>query len=100
MKAQTHPFDLKNIGNIPEELKSIPNWVIWKLIESNGKLTKVPFQSKNPDLPASTTNPKTWSTFNDAVQVFEPINFKRNPETLLYYVYLGTNRSEEILEEQ
>jgi len=51
---------------IPSELRAIPQWVSWRA-ESNGKgeLTKIPFVSGS-NRRASTTNPATWSTFDDA----------------------------------
>ena len=48
---------------IPEDLKSLPNWVGWKLEERNGKPTKIPYSSTH-DL-ASSTDPKTWRAFTD-----------------------------------
>jgi len=52
--------------NIPDELKRINNWVGWKWEERGGKSTKVPI---NPITlgNAITTNPSTWSNFNQAV---------------------------------
>jgi hypothetical protein len=39
-------------------------WVDWKLVNVNGRLTKVPYYSKNKK--ASTTNPDTWMTYDEA----------------------------------
>src|SRR5512136_47259 len=47
-------------GNIPEELKALPQWICWKLEEDkDGDLSKIPFE------------PKTWSSFDQAVRAFE-----------------------------
>ena len=49
-----------NLQNIPEELKSLRQWVC---STSN---SKVPMTAFAP-LPASSTNPETWDSFNNAV---------------------------------
>jgi len=50
---------------IPKELKRIPRWVLWRLVEvgeeENRRWSKMPTQPSG--LPASSTNPKTWSDF-------------------------------------
>ena len=43
------------------ELKAIPNWVLAKPVVRDGKLTKPPYQPNG--IPASHSNPATWSTF-------------------------------------
>lgn len=39
-------------------------WVSWKLIERDGKKTKIPYQADNVT-PASSTDPNTWSVYED-----------------------------------
>ncbi len=55
---------------IPQALRNLPQWVIWKTEDRNGKSTKGPFNPKTKTL-ASTTNPRTWSDFNTACHVFK-----------------------------
>jgi putative DNA primase/helicase len=58
------------LGNIPVELKAIPNWVAWKIVNRDGQETKPPFvpgTSKH----ASSTNPATWTDFDTAIQKSE-----------------------------
>jgi len=52
--------------NIPDELKKLPQWVLWKL-EENGtnKPTKIPYQINGKK--ASSTNPLHWSSFEKVV---------------------------------
>lgn len=50
-----------NFDAIPVELKSYPNWVLWRSEKRNGKVTKIPYQPGG--LRASSTDPKTWGTF-------------------------------------
>jgi hypothetical protein len=51
-----------NIDKIPVELKALPHWVLWKLEERDGRMTKVPYQPNG--FHADPTAAKTWSTFN------------------------------------
>lgn len=45
-------------------------WVLWKLEEVNGRMSKIPY-SANYDGRASSTDPATWSPFDQAVSVFQ-----------------------------
>jgi cation transport regulator ChaC len=57
------------------ELQSKKQWVCWCYEPAkNGKMTKVPYQARN-GYKASTTNPKNWGTYEDAVKAQE---FARN----------------------
>lgn len=57
--------------NIPPLLRSRNNWIVWKLIGKTDEVkgTKVPYQTKNPYLKASTTDPNTWSSFGEAIAI-------------------------------
>jgi hypothetical protein len=52
---------------IPQELKAVDQWVIWKYEGRNGsgKPTKVPYQPNGQR--ASSTDPKTWVDYHTAV---------------------------------
>jgi hypothetical protein len=57
-------------GRLPsalEPLIAMPNWVLWKWEQKGDKQTKVPYRAKQPDVKASSTDPRTWSSFNVAV---------------------------------
>lgn len=41
------------------------NWILWKLETVNGRLSKVPYSAKYYGK-ASSTNPRTWTTFQEA----------------------------------
>ena len=47
--------------NIHPEMKDLPQWVLWRSEERDGKLTKVPYHPAG--YKASSTKPKTWSPF-------------------------------------
>ena len=60
---------------IPCELSQYPQWVVWKKEERNGKATKIPFDPNRPEQHASTTNPLTWGTFDEAIKAYETFPF-------------------------
>ena len=61
--------------NIPAELRSLPHWVMWKTeTREAGKPTKVPYDAK-ADRRASSTNPDTWCSFEDACAAYEKGGF-------------------------
>lgn len=64
-----------NFHNIPDELKAIRRFVCWELAMRGGRLTKVPKQPGNPHRNASSTDPTTWGTFEEAVAAFEANDF-------------------------
>jgi putative DNA primase/helicase len=58
---------------IPGSLKEIPRWLLWKYIKKkkpDGTInwTKVPFQCSGA--PASTTDPRTWCSYEDALDAW------------------------------
>lgn len=62
-------MDAVHFDNIPEELKRYEQWLLWR---SNGK-SKIPTQ---PDgTPASSTDAKTWTDFESAVEAYESGGF-------------------------
>jgi putative DNA primase/helicase len=57
---------------IPAELREWEQWVVWRLEKNrDAKLTKVPYRSHAITLRASSINPATWSTYEDAVAAAE-----------------------------
>jgi len=55
---------------IPDTLKAIDQWLIWRYFWQKGKWDKPPLQSHGGNL-ADTTNPKTWSTFDAAMAAYK-----------------------------
>jgi hypothetical protein len=61
---------------IPEELRRMDNWVVWRYEERNGGRTKVPYQVNGNR--ARSNDPTTWTTFGNAVaaaDVFDGIGW-------------------------
>lgn len=56
--------------SIPDELKAIPSWVLWKLEPGkDGRITKVPYNARSGGK-ASSSNPKTWADYDLAVREY------------------------------
>ena len=53
------------VSAVPLELRSLPQWVGWRLVDRDGKATKVPVDPKTGGF-ASSTDPKTWASFEVA----------------------------------
>lgn len=58
-----------NVDSIPEELKNIPNWVLWKLEERGGEKTKIPYQVNGKR--ADSTDPNTWGNFEVIYETYQ-----------------------------
>lgn len=59
-------MSLELYGNIPAELRALPQWVCWRYEVVNSGQTKVPY-SADGRFKASINNPASWGTFNDVV---------------------------------
>ncbi|MCY9666709.1 DUF927 domain-containing protein [Paenibacillus alginolyticus] len=57
-----------SFDNIPTELKSLKQWVVWEYETRNEKATKVPKQTDGRN--ASTNRPNTWTTFATAAEAY------------------------------
>lgn len=59
-----------DLDHVPAELRAAPRWMLWKYEhkDGNSKPTKVPYQVRNPELRASSTEPATWASFEDATE--------------------------------
>ena len=60
-----------NFDAIPGELRALPQWVLWRKEVRGGKTTKVPVQAKDTLRRASSTDPATWATYEEAREAFE-----------------------------
>lgn len=58
-----------NWNGVPQELQNIRQWVLWKNVVRSGKETKIPWSVW--DQPASSTDPKTWSDWENVVVQFD-----------------------------
>jgi putative DNA primase/helicase len=55
-------------GNIPEELKIRPQWVVWRAVGE--KPDKMPYSART-GRKASSTDLMTWSTFEEALEAYD-----------------------------
>jgi putative DNA primase/helicase len=60
-----------NPHGLPEELKALCQWLVWRLETRNNEPTKVPYQSLNTQERAESNNPATWSTFSEAWAAYQ-----------------------------
>ncbi|OGQ96502.1 MAG: hypothetical protein A2521_09465 [Deltaproteobacteria bacterium RIFOXYD12_FULL_57_12] len=60
-------------ANIPQALKSVPQWVCWKYEWNGKKWTKPPFQPNG--FKASKTTPQHYSTFDKVLAAYEAGGF-------------------------
>lgn len=60
-----------NFDNIPEEIKNLQQWCVYKLEVVDGNKTKVPYQIKG--MRASSTDYTTWTTFNVARTAYQDL---------------------------
>ena len=54
----------------PKTMKSLPNWILWKLETIKGRLSKIPYSALYHGR-ASSTNPETWTTFENVIKEYE-----------------------------
>ena len=55
--------------NIPQEMKDIPQWILWKLEKRGKNLTKVPYHVNGKK--ADTTKYESWTTYERVFTVYE-----------------------------
>jgi putative DNA primase/helicase len=58
-----------DISIIPQTLQDRQQWVLWRLVERDGKPTKVPFTPAGT--PASVSDPNTWTDFQTALEAYK-----------------------------
>ncbi|NLT34279.1 MAG: hypothetical protein GXX83_00030 [Gaiellales bacterium] len=68
MAAVDKPTSIEtSYESIPAELQALAQWVVWRYEWRKGKWTKVPYQAARPRVEASSTDPATWGTFEQAL---------------------------------
>lgn len=77
-KSFSDASTLNLFDNIPEEIRRLPRWVMWKEVPVTRKdgtthMTKKPLQTNGHA--ASSTDEATWCTFEDAVKALETGQF-------------------------
>lgn len=63
----------REFQDIPEELKQLPNWLVWRFIDKGKeKPAKVPFSVHGGT--AAVNDPATWGSFEEAAAIYEKGN--------------------------
>jgi len=55
-------------NNVPTTLRQLPHWILWRLVERDGRPTKMPFTYAGT--PASVSDPNTWTDFQTALNAY------------------------------
>jgi len=65
-----------DINNIPQELQNLRQWVCWRLEpdKKTDRTTKVPY-NPHTGFKASSSNPATWGTLDEALNCVEKYSF-------------------------
>ena len=58
-----------NIAGIPEDLKAVPRWLLWRYTWSSGKWAKVPYRAADGRA-ASSTTAADWCSYDGAVLAY------------------------------
>lgn len=61
-----------NLNEIPEEMKRLAQWVLWKSERKNERYTKIPYQIDGNE--ARSNDRSTWSTFATAAKFYTETN--------------------------
>lgn len=69
--------------NIPQELKDIPRWLIWKSVQDpkTGKIKKIPVNAAG--YLVSGKDPKNWMTYKQAIAISKNIGFQFSDKDLI-----------------
>lgn len=59
------------VENIPQALRDLKQWVIWRYVWNGRKWTKPPYSVKGINQKASTTNPSTWATLDSCLYRYQ-----------------------------
>lgn len=58
------------VGPIPAVLTDLCRWVVWRYEPKESGWTKVLYQSGSPQYKGSSTNPRSWGTFENALNCY------------------------------
>jgi len=71
-QTPSYQFLVPQFDNIPDELKKLPRWMLWRAESTNGeKPKKIPYCPILMNAWGSSTDPDTWGTFAQAEAAFE-----------------------------
>jgi putative DNA primase/helicase len=73
MSVLTRKFLPVSTQNIPDELKALQQWVLWRGVERDGRWTKIPYSVTGDK--ASATDGATWRDFDNASESYKNGSF-------------------------
>lgn len=72
---------------IPRDLLTVDQWVLWRSVRRDGKMKKMPFQVTDVSLPASPTDRQTWGRSDEAIKKFKSLIGTAKSMTGLGFVF-------------
>jgi primase-polymerase (primpol)-like protein len=57
---------------VPSDLRTLDQWVIYRIEQRAGKTTKVPYRAASPSRKASATDPQSWASYDAALAAAPP----------------------------
>ena len=85
-KRRGYYITMEEFGQVPDELKQLDQWVLWKSETRDNKPTKVPYNA-HKQIRAKSNNSDTWYSFSTVLDVFvensseyEGIGFMFSPD--------------------
>jgi len=67
-KPQTYNGDLTKLPPALMHLRDEKVWVCWRWLQNGKKWTKPPYRADDPEQHASTSNPDTWGSYEQAIE--------------------------------
>ena len=77
---------MNDFSNIPQEMRQHDNWVCWRLIEREGKKTKIPYNAKT-GAKAKSNEPETWTSYQAALQALEASKGSEKPYSGIGFMF-------------
>ena len=63
----------EHLDAIPAELRNYPQRIVWRFEQRGGEPTKVPYRALDPARNASSTDPATWTSFDEAAHALAAV---------------------------
>lgn len=76
-------------SNIPQEMRDLPRWILWKLTNVPGRLKPAKIPHSVDGKRADATNPTTWSTYTECLEklaTYDGLGFVFDPSDNIFGV--------------
>jgi putative DNA primase/helicase len=76
-----------NFSEIPQDLLSLDQWVLWRKMRRDGRMAKLPICVADPLSAADVSNSSTWSSSERAISQYKALLSSTNPMTGIGFVF-------------